>query len=285
LQVGNVAEYNDQAGAKQKMQQKLQKVCLKTGSPMESHAATILTPYAFSVLQEELVLAPQFASVLMDEGCFDVRHHAQINESCKVMWDTCQQLIRCSCNQFEFVGILCRHILRVLSTNNCFQIPDQYLPTRWRIGGPSPTKRFSKVHIEKAQILETLASSIVSESIETEERVDIACEQLSMVLSHIKQLPRLNDHPNEMGFNSPSSLMMPEVEDSDGIVQSYTMGNLHESFLGKLKDRKPNAGVDVFRKRRRCSVPCCGQFGHDASDCPVIGSATLHGDNDSLGFL
>lgn len=283
--VGNIAEYNDQTAAKQKMHQKLQKVCLKTGSPMESHAATILTPYAFSMLQEELVLAPQFASVLIDEGCFHVTHHVQINESCKVTWDTCQQLIRCSCHQFEFVGILCRHILRVLSTNNCFQIPDQYLPTRWHLVGPSATKPLSKEHIEKVQILETLASSIVSESIETEERLHIACEQMSMVLSHIKQLPKLNDHPNDVGFNSPSSLMMPEVEDSDCIVQSYTMGSLHESFLGKLKDRKPNAGVDMSRKRRRCSIPCCGQFGHDASDCPIIGSASLHGDGDSLGFL
>ncbi|KAJ8445001.1 hypothetical protein Cgig2_029195 [Carnegiea gigantea] len=285
LKVGNIAEYNDQAGAKQKMHQKLQKVCLKTGSPMESHAATILTPYAFSMLQEELVLAPQFASVLIDEGCFHVTHHAQINESCKVTWDTSQQLIRCSCHQFEFVGILCRHILRVLSTNNCFQIPHQYLPTRWHLVGPSATKPLSKQHIEKVQILETLASSVVSESIETEERLHIACEQMSMVLSHIKQLPRLNDHRNDVGFNSPSSLMMPEVEDSGGIVQSYTMGSLHESFSGKLKDRKPNAGVDISRKRRRCSIPCCGQFGHDASDCPIIGSASLHGDGDSLGFL
>lgn len=284
---GNIAEYNDQAGAKQKMQQKLQKVCLKTGSPMESHASTVLTPYAFSILQEELVLAPQFASVLVDEGCFHVRHHAQMDEAYKVTWDTCQHLIHCSCHRFEFMGILCRHILRVLSTNNCFQIPDQYLPARWRIVGPSPPKPFSKGHFEKVQIMESLASSIVSESVETEERLDFACEQMSMVLSHIKQLPRLNDHPNEMGFNSPSaSLIMQEVEDSEGIVQSYAMGSdLHESFLGKLKDRKPNAGVDVSRKRRRCSIPCCGQFGHDASDCPIIGSASLHGDGDSLAFL
>lgn len=241
--VAHIAEYDDQVGAKQKMQQKMQKVSLKTGSPMESHAATVLTPYAFSKLQEELVSAPQFASVLVDDGCFHVRHHTQMDHGVyKVMWDTCRELIGCSCHQFEFLGIPCRHILRVLLTNNCFHIPDQYLPYRWRlVSSPSSLKLFAgptKEHVEKVQILESLASSIVSESVETEERLSIACEQMSMLVSHIKQLPRLNNQyhhaGNEIGFNGSSgSLILPEVEDSDGIVQSFTIGSLHESLLGK----------------------------------------------------
>ncbi|XP_010670908.1 protein FAR1-RELATED SEQUENCE 11 isoform X3 [Beta vulgaris subsp. vulgaris] len=164
---------------------------------------------------------------------------------------------------------------------------DNYLPLRWRL---VPKEHIEKEQSEKVKILASLASTILSESAATEERLSFACEQMSMVLSHVKQLPRLSchHHMNEMGFNSPSgSLMVPEVEDSDGIVQSFNLGNLHESLLDKLKEGNPNseAGNIMSRKRRRCSFPCCGQFGHDASDCPIMESDSLRSDGDALGFL
>lgn len=43
-------DFKDQAGEQQMTQQNLQNICLKTGAPMESHAAPILTPFAFSKL-------------------------------------------------------------------------------------------------------------------------------------------------------------------------------------------------------------------------------------------
>lgn len=271
------------------MQRKLQKVSLKTGSPIESHAATLLTPYAFSKLQEELVLAPQYASLLVDEGCFQVRHHTQIDGGCNVIWIPCQDHISCSCHQFEFSGILCRHVLRVLSTNNCFHIPDRYLPTRWRSVNSSCSNPFrtatTREHSERIQLLESMASTLVTESIETEERLDFACEQMAMVLSRIKDLSRSTHSMNEIAYNCPSdSLILPEVEDADGIVQSFTIGNPHDNItLGKLKERRPRDGIDTIRKRRHCPGPCCGHFGHDGSACSLIGDDDLHG--DALGYL
>ncbi|KAJ7955185.1 protein FAR1-RELATED SEQUENCE 11-like [Quillaja saponaria] len=288
-QVADIVEFNDRAGGKQKMQRKLQKLCLKTGSPIESHAATVLTPYAFSKLQEELVLAPQYASLLLDEGCFQVRHHTQIDGGCKVFWVPCQEHISCSCHHFEFSGILCRHVLRVMSTNNCFHIPDQYLPARWRAVSSSSANPFrsttTRGHPERIQLLESMASSLVMESMETEERLDVACEQISMVLSRVKNLTRPTHGVNDIAYSYPSdSLILPEVEDADGIIQGFTMGNPHDSItLGKLKERRARDGVDITRKRRHFSGACCGQYEHDPSDCSLMGGDNLNG--DALGYL
>jgi hypothetical protein len=288
-QVAYIVDFNDRIGAKQKMQRKLQKVSLKTGSPIESHAATLLTPYAFCKLQEELVLAPQYASLQVDEGSFQVRHHTQMDGGCKVIWAPCQEQISCSCYQFEFSGILCKHVLRILSTNNCFHIPDQYLPTRWRSVYSSSTNPFrtatTREHSEKIQLLESMASTLLTESIETEERLDVACEQIAMMLSRIKELSRSTHGMNDITYNCPSdSLILPEVEDADGIVQSFTIGNPHDSLtLGKLKERRPRDGIDITRKRRHCSGPCCVHFGHDESGCSIMGDDDLHG--DALGYL
>lgn len=284
-----IVELKDEAGGKQKIQRKIQKISLKTGSPMESHAAAILTPYAFSRLQEELVLAPQYASLMVDDTYFIVRHHTDMDGGYKVLWIPHDDFISCSCHFFEFSGILCRHVLRVLSNNNCFHIPDRYLPTRWRDVSLSLMKPFqtsnSDEHAGKVQLLQSMVSTLITESSGTEERLDVACDQVDMVLSRIKEFPKPAHGDNAVAYNSPSdSLILPVVEDSDGIIQSYTIGSSHESInLGKLKERRLRESIDIYRKRRRCSVPCCGQFGHDAADCPMMGGDDLNG--DGLGFL
>ncbi|XP_020235111.1 protein FAR1-RELATED SEQUENCE 11 [Cajanus cajan] len=287
-QVADIVDFNDRAGAKQKMQRKLQKVCLKTGSPIESHAATVLTPYALSKLQEELVLAPQFASFLVDEGCFQVRHHSQSDGGCKVFWVPCQEHISCSCHLFEFLGILCRHVLRVMSTNNCFHIPDQYLPDRWRGNSSSSVNHFrgatSRDPPERMQFLESMVSTFLVESIETEERLDVACDQISMVLSRIKTLPRSTHGVNDITYSYPSdSLILPEVEDTDGMIHGFTITNPHDSITaGNLKERRVRDGVDLTRKRRQFSAPLCAQYGHDASDCSIMAGDNMSG--DALGY-
>lgn len=184
-------DFRDQAGEQQTMQQNLQNICLKTGAPMESHAATILTPFAFSKLQEQLVLAAHYASFQMDDG-FLVRHHTKAEGGRKVYWAPREGIISCSCHHFEFSGILCRHALRVFSTGNCFQIPDRYLPIRWRRISTPSAKLFQSApsdHAERIQILQSMVSTLVTESAKSKERLDIANEQISILLSRIKEQP------------------------------------------------------------------------------------------------
>ncbi|XP_010524725.1 PREDICTED: protein FAR1-RELATED SEQUENCE 11-like [Tarenaya hassleriana] len=281
-QVSEIVETTDRGGTtKQKSQKKSQKLCMKTGSPIECHAASVLTPYAFTKLQEELLLAPQYAYLLIEEGCFQVRHHTQLEGGCKVIWLPCQEHISCSCHHYEFSGILCRHVLRVLSSNNCFQIPDQYLPVRWRV---NPFKPSAKDHSERIQMLESMTSKLLSESIESEERLDFACEQMGMVLSRVKNLSPPVQRATDITCSCPSdSLILPEMDDADGI-HSYAMGNFHDpATLGKLKDRRLRDGGDVSRRRKPFSGACYGQYGHDLSHCQLLGSDSLNG--DALGYL
>ncbi|XP_048422375.1 protein FAR1-RELATED SEQUENCE 11 [Pyrus x bretschneideri] len=190
-QVAVAVDFKDQAGEQQTMQQNLQNICLKTGAPMESHAASILTPHAFSKLQEQLVLAAHYASFQMEDG-FLVRHHTKADGGRKVYWVPREGIISCSCHHFEFSGILCRHALRVLSTGNCFQIPDRYIPVRWRrISMPSAKLLQSapSEHAEKIQLLQNIVSTLVTESAKSRERLDIATEQVSILLSRIREVP------------------------------------------------------------------------------------------------
>ncbi|KAF5188568.1 Far1-related sequence [Thalictrum thalictroides] len=193
-QVAVAVDFKDQAGEQQTMQQNLQNICLKTGAPMESHAASVLTPYAFCKLQEELVLAAHYASFPSEDGYFHVRHHTKLEGGRKVIWVPHDGIVNCSCHHFEFSGILCRHALRVLSTMNCFQIPEHYLPLRWRRINTSPTKLLQVTlndHGERVQALQSMVSTLVTESSKSKERLQIATEHVSMLLSRIREQPVL----------------------------------------------------------------------------------------------
>lgn len=190
-QVAVAVDFKDQAAEQQTMQQNLQNICLKTGAPMESHAASVLTPFAFSKLQEQLVLAAHYASFPFEDG-FLVRHHTKLEGGRKVYWAPQEGIISCSCHQFEFSGILCRHTLRVLSTGNCFQIPERYLPLRWRKISTHSVKLLQSSpsdHAERIQFLQSMVSSLIAESVKSKERLDLATEQVSYLLSRVRQQP------------------------------------------------------------------------------------------------
>lgn len=159
---------------------------------MESHAASVLTPYAFSKLQEQLVMAAHYASYQLEDG-FLVRHHTKLEGGRKVYWVPREGIITCSCHQFDFSGILCRHALRVLSTGNCFQIPERYLPARWRRRICVPPSRGLQLPrndcTERIQMLQSMVSSLVTESSKSKERLDLATEQVSALLSQIREQP------------------------------------------------------------------------------------------------
>lgn len=126
MQVGISANLQHQS------HQGTQYVHLRTCIPIEEHAQSILTPFAFNCLQQELLLTMQYATSEMANGSYIIRHFKRMEEEWLVMWLADTEQIHCSCKEFESSGILCRHALRVFVLKNYFQLPDNYYLSRWR---------------------------------------------------------------------------------------------------------------------------------------------------------
>lgn len=108
----------------------LKRGSLRTKSPLEVQAFKMLTPFAFKKFQEEFRNACQYLVVHVEGNEFIIRYfHEGSHKKHKVFWDG--NIALCSCKNFEFWGILCRHIFRVLNYKDCFNIPPMYLPLRW----------------------------------------------------------------------------------------------------------------------------------------------------------
>ncbi|KAL6650766.1 hypothetical protein ACP70R_009691 [Stipagrostis hirtigluma subsp. patula] len=195
-QVARIVAYKDQAGEQETMLQNSQNVNLKTAAPMECHAAAVLTPYAFFKLQDELVAAAHYASFQLEWNVFLVRHRTETGDGCSVTWKQSEELISCSCQMFEFSGILCRHTLCVLLTLNYSQIPDHYLPFRWRRTKPALPESLSRAPTqgdasERVNALQSMVSALVSEAAKSNERMDLVTQEVSNLLYRIKHQPVL----------------------------------------------------------------------------------------------
>ncbi|CAI9102790.1 OLC1v1001129C3 [Oldenlandia corymbosa var. corymbosa] len=107
----------------------------KTPSPMEQQAANLYTKKIFAKFQEELVETFVYTANNVDgDGIvskFRVAKYEQDDKAYIVMFNSVDMKVKCSCQMFEYSGILCRHILTVFTVTNTLTLPAHYIMKRW----------------------------------------------------------------------------------------------------------------------------------------------------------
>ncbi|OVA03871.1 FAR1 DNA binding domain [Macleaya cordata] len=108
---------------------------LKTPSPMEKQAANLYTRKIFTKFQEELVETFVYtANKIEGDGAISTYRVAKFEDDHKayiVTMNVPEMRASCSCQMFEFSGILCRHVLTVFTVTNVLTLPSHYILRRW----------------------------------------------------------------------------------------------------------------------------------------------------------
>ncbi|XP_020539838.1 protein FAR1-RELATED SEQUENCE 3 isoform X2 [Jatropha curcas] len=108
---------------------------LKTPSPMEQQAASLYTKKVFSKFQEELVETFVYtANNIEDDGIvskYRVAKYEHDDKAYIVTLNISEMKATCSCQMFEYCGVLCRHILTVFTVTNVLTLPSHYILKRW----------------------------------------------------------------------------------------------------------------------------------------------------------
>lgn len=180
---------------------------IKTCMPIEEHARSILTPFAFHLLQHEIALSMQYATTEMANGSYIVRHYKKMDGECLVIWIPDDEQIHCSCKEFEHSGILCRHSLRVLSAKNFFQLPDKYFLLRWRLESSLVLMNDHNTQNSRdkcAQAFHSLAANLLTESLTAKERFDFVHRELTGLLEHVRNMPLADEYASNMAANNVS---------------------------------------------------------------------------------
>lgn len=177
---------------------------LKTPSPMEKQAANIYTREIFLMFQQELIETLAYpATVINDTGSDVIYQVAKFGEDHKVhyvQYNVFEKKASCSCQLFDFSGVLCRHILAVFRVKNVLRLLSHYVLKRWtrkaksevvldedKLGLPSShndsyTDRFEKLSLE--------ATKYVKEGVDSENvylvAMDALCEASKKVAAAIR---------------------------------------------------------------------------------------------------
>lgn len=108
---------------------------LRTPSPMEKQAANFYTRKIFAKFQEELVETFVYTANRIDgDGAintFRVAKFEDDNTAYIVTFNYPEMTANCSCQMFEYSGILCRHVLTVFTVTNVLTLPTHYILKRW----------------------------------------------------------------------------------------------------------------------------------------------------------
>ncbi|KAI3972601.1 hypothetical protein MKX01_019259 [Papaver californicum] len=108
---------------------------LKTPSPMEKQAAELYTRKLFIKFQEELVETLTFSATKMDDDgpmtTYRVTKFGEDHKAYFVRLNALEMRATCSCQMFEFSGLLCRHVLTVFRVTNVLTLPSHYILKRW----------------------------------------------------------------------------------------------------------------------------------------------------------
>ncbi|KAL5831998.1 hypothetical protein ACOSQ4_017352 [Xanthoceras sorbifolium] len=151
----------------------------------------------------------------------------------------------CECQNFEFIGILCRHFLKVFVRLDIDTIPDHFILTRWR-------QEANKFRIMDSDYLvkndgkeksEALRLSIHTTYIETLKELS---KKLSDVYEDQIDVLQKKDDPGTQIHSSPSLLLDPNIY---------------------LTNKGLKSGIELAfnKKKRQCAL--CRKFGHDKRIC------------------
>ncbi|KAG8050960.1 hypothetical protein GUJ93_ZPchr0009g2303 [Zizania palustris] len=102
---------------------------------MLRQASNVYTPAAFKMFEREFELYMDCMLYICGEMGAISEYRVTIEDNPKdhfVKFDSINSMVNCSCKGFEFIGIPCRHMLKVLDTRNIKDLPPHYILKRWR---------------------------------------------------------------------------------------------------------------------------------------------------------
>ncbi|KAI8524891.1 hypothetical protein RHMOL_Rhmol13G0184700 [Rhododendron molle] len=187
----------------------------------------------------------------------------------------------CECQNFEFVGILSRHMLKVFVRLDIDAIPDHFILPRWR-------QKANKFRIIDSEGLVHDDGKEESESLRLshmcQESTKLAClaapsneaytiyieamnalhEKLQKVVSHVPPIAKVCDDRDNLLSIEPSQILLsdPNISLTKGRKKDVK-GKGASIHSGRLKSGMELA---LSKKKRKCNL--CKNLGHDKRTCP-----------------
>ncbi|CAA2969341.1 FAR1-RELATED SEQUENCE 3 [Olea europaea subsp. europaea] len=164
---------------------------LRTPSPMEKQAANLYTKRIFSKFQEELVETFVYTANRIDgngaNSTFRVAKFEDDSKAYIVLLNVPETKANCSCQMFEYSGVLCRHILTVFTVTNVLTLPSHYILKRWTRNAKNAAVSEERGELQGNETLTIRYKNLCKEAIRFAEEGAIASETYNVALGALRE--------------------------------------------------------------------------------------------------
>ncbi|XP_028806268.1 protein FAR1-RELATED SEQUENCE 5-like isoform X1 [Neltuma alba] len=220
------------------------------------HGSDAYTPRAFEVFQQGYekslnVVVNQFSrnGSLFEYKANTFEHIRQYNVTFNSLDDT----VLCSCMQFERVGFLCSHALKVLDHMNIKVVPSQYILKRWtkeaRLGTVKDVGQFNMQDNPKmivASRYKDLCHRLLKFSARASESVEgyqFARMKLDEIMEGVERILALKGAETQIITSSSADAIAPENEPADIFLNGQAMEDQNES--NRMEEEKEGSSTPV----------------------------------------
>ncbi|XP_042988798.1 protein FAR1-RELATED SEQUENCE 5-like [Carya illinoinensis] len=257
---------------------------MKTLWKIEKDAASIYTRKSFMIFQDELFNSQRYIPTKVgkdgESKIYGVTRNDKEYPIYQVTLDSGEVKAICTCHMFEFVGILCRHILCVLGKKSKLDLlPHHYILERWTINAKSrtildiptsdghvmrqddPMLRKSKLMMQFYDIAE-----LGSQSIQKCQHLSLALDKVHKEFLSMEQVEgEKNLEDENMSLNDSQMFKSQVVSNFSQVLQDPP----RVATKGRPKSlRAKNPKETQTAKKRRCSI--CKIEGHAKNNCPSV---------------
>lgn len=227
---------------------------LKFNLGILKHAARMYTPAIFKMFQDVVLQTwncdMHFFGETGSISTYKLKTNGKIQEH-TVVYDSSNGSVECSCKNFEFVGILCTHALKVLDFKNTRTIPDCYLMKRWMkdakaVGLAGTCAPHLDPKVERRRRYKELCRlfvQVAAKAAETEETYAIAAGQVGKLLQEVEKRSRKRSKPDLEGNCTELNGLEVEL----GQTEDTAVSSREPTQSTELKGMKPFAG----RKKKK----------------------------------
>lgn len=265
------------------------KPVMKTGLQMESQAAEIYTRTIFLVFQEQLFQSLHHtAQIIEEDGSVTtlrvIEFGVQKREYTVTFRDS-EVKASCSCQMFEYTGILCRHVLRVFSMKNIMALPSHYILKRWTKNATNGVAFDEQTVGISGDCLESWASrynDLSRQAIKYAEEAATSFNSYNVAMRALqKAFKEIDASKNDYGIvTQPSIPVFGSIHNAstcEGNRTDHTMSNInfcgphHEKSKGCPTTSLEHTGEPQRKKKRKCQI--CLHPNHDKRKCPYLRGA------------
>ncbi|XP_058113501.1 protein FAR1-RELATED SEQUENCE 5-like [Magnolia sinica] len=262
------------------------KPILKTELPMENQVAEVYTRTIFMEFQEQLFQSLHHTAEITKDGPINTLRVVEFGvekRAYTVTFDVSEVRASCSCQMFEYTGILCRHVLRVFSMKSVMKLPSHYILKRWSKNATSGSDErdtemqgsYQDSWTFRYNDLCRQAIKYAGEAATTINIYSVAMRALRKAYEEVdaaKETDGIVMQPGYLGNGVCHQDNVCAVNLPDNVMVDRTLGDRqYEKTKGHPSSSTGPTAEEQRKKKRKCQI--CKYPDHDKRKCPYSRSA------------